>query len=81
MIPCHHSLQSVGVAQSHTLQKEVLKGTEFVNSTMQTLQLKVLKTAAKVQELKTKIKIEFPRTCIARQLQTLAFKVFATIGC
>ncbi len=74
-------MHSAAYVLLHTLQKEVLKGTEFVNSTMQTLQLKVLKTAAKVQELKTKIKIEFPRTCIARQVQTLAFKIFATMRC
>ena len=74
-------MHSAAYVLMHTLQKEVLKGTEFVNSTMQTLQLKVLKTAAKVQELKTKIKIEFPRTCIARQVQTLAFKIFATMRC
>jgi len=74
-------MHSAAYVLMHTLQKEVLKGTEFVNSTMQTLQLKVLKTAVKVQELKTKIKIEFPRTCIARQVQTLAFKIFATMRC
>jgi len=74
-------MHSAAYVLMHTLQKEVLKGTEFVNSTMQTLQLKVLKTAAKVQELKTKIKIEFPRACIARKVQTLAFKVFATMRC
>jgi len=74
-------MHSAAYVLMHTLQKEILKGTEFVNSTMQTLQLKVLKTAAKVQELKTKIKIEFPRTCIARQVQTLAFRIFATMRC
>lgn len=74
-------MHSAAYVLMHTLQKEILKGTEFVNSTMQTLQLKVLKTAAKVQELKTKIKMEFPRTCIARQVQTLAFRIFATMRC
>ena len=74
-------LHSAAYVLLHTLQKEVLKGTKFVNSTMQTLQLKVLKTAAKVHELKTKIKIEFPRTCICREIQTIAFSVFETIRC
>lgn len=69
-------MHSAAYVLMHTLQKEVLKGTEFVNSTMQTLQLKVLKTAAKVTELKTKIKIEFPKSCISMDVQTTAFSIF-----
>lgn len=67
---------SVAYVLIHTLQKQVLKGTEFVNSTMETIQLKLIKTAAKVKELKTKIKIEFPRTCPVRNVQTKAFEIF-----
>ncbi len=74
-------MHSVAYVLMHTLQKEVLKGTEYVNSTMQTLQLKILKTAAKVKEFKTKIKIEFPRTCTAREVQTLAFNIFEVMRC
>ena len=69
-------LHSAAYVLMHQLQKEVLKGTEFVNSTMRTLQLKVLKTAAKVSELKTKIKIEFPRTSPVRDVQANAFNIF-----
>ena len=72
-------VHSVAYVFMHTMQKEVLKGTEFVNSTMKTLQLKVLKTAAKVKELKTKIKIEFPRTFALRYIQTTAFRIFETV--
>ena len=69
-------LHSAAYVLLHCLQKEVLRGTKFVNSTMQTLQLKVLKVAAKVKELKTKIKIEFPRSCPVRGEQTTAFSIF-----
>ena len=69
-------LHSAAYVLLHRLQKEVLRGTKFVNSTMQTLQLKVIKVAAKVKELKTKIKIEFPRTCPVRNEQTTAFNIF-----
>jgi len=72
-------LHSVAYVLIHTLQKEVLRGTEFANATMQTIQLKILKTAAKVKELKTKIKIEFPRTCPARDIQTKAFNLFEVL--
>ena len=66
---------SIAYVLTHTLQKDVLRGTEFANSTMETIQLKLLKTAAKVKELKTKIKIEFPRICPVRDIQTKAFNI------
>ncbi len=74
-------MHSVAYVLMHTMQKEVLKGTEFANSTMKTLQLKLLKTAARVKELKTKIKIEFPRTFPLRSIQTNAFQIFETVRC
>jgi len=74
-------LHSLAYVLVHTLQKEVLRGTEFANSTMQTIQLKLFKTAAKVYELKTKIKIEFPRTFPARAIQTKAFNIFEVLRC
>lgn len=74
-------MHSAAYVLMYTLQKEVLKGTEFVNSTLQTIRLKILKTAAKVKELKTKIKIEFPRTCTTRLVQTHAFHIFETVRC
>jgi len=49
-------LHSAAYVLIHTLQKEVLTHTKFVNSTMKTIQLKLLKTAAYVRELNTKIK-------------------------
>jgi len=74
-------LHSVAYVLVHTLQKEVLRGTEFANSTMQTVRLKVFKTAAKVKELKTKIKIEFPKTSTVRDIQTKAFNIFEVLRC
>ena len=74
-------LHSVAYVLIHTLQKEVLRGTEFANATMQTIQLKILKTATRVKELKTKIKVEFPRTCPARDIQTKAFNILEVLRC
>ena len=74
-------LHSVAYVLIHTLQKEVLKGTEFANATMQTIQLKLIKTAARVKQLKTKLKIEFPRTCPAREIQTRSFDIFEVLRC
>jgi len=74
-------MHSAAYVLLHTLQKEVLKGTRFVNATIKTLQLKLLKTAAYVKELKTKIKIEFPQSCPVMQEQTNAFKIFEVLRC
>lgn len=52
----------------HTLQNEVLKGTEFCKATMKTIQLKIIKIAARVKILKTKIQIELPKDYAKRCL-------------
>ncbi len=44
-------LHSAAYILIHALQKEVLKHTQFVNSTMKTIKLKIFKTAAHVKEL------------------------------
>jgi len=69
-------LHSAAYILIHSLQKEILRGTKFANATMKTIQLKILKTAAKVTELKTKIKVEFPFDFPQRKTQTKAFKMF-----
>lgn len=53
-------LHSAAYVLIHSLQKEVLAKTEFCNSTMKTIQLKIIKITTKVKILKTKVKIEFP---------------------
>lgn len=53
-------LHSAAYVLIHTLQKELLRATELANATMKTIQLKVLKIATRVEELKFKIKVIFP---------------------
>jgi hypothetical protein len=53
-------LHSAAYVLIHTLQKEVLKGTEFCKATMKTIQLKLIKVAARVKILKTKVIIDLP---------------------
>jgi len=74
-------LHSAAYVLLHTLQKEALKGTKYYNATMKTLQLKLLKTAACVKELKTKIKIEFPENFPVKQVQSKAFRIFEVLRC
>lgn len=72
-------LHSAAYVLLHTLQKEVLQGTRFCNATMKTLQLKLIKVAARVKEMKTKIKIEFPQSCPVAQQQGKAFHIFEVL--
>ena len=67
-------LHSMAYILIHTLQKEVLKGSEYAHATMKTIQLKIIKTAAWVKEMKTKIKIELPQFCPTREEQTIAYQ-------
>ena len=53
-------LHSAAYVLIHTLQNEVLTGTEFCNATMKTIQLKLIKVAARVKFLKTKVIIDLP---------------------
>lgn len=61
------------------MQKQLFKGTEYANATFKTLQNKVIKTAAWVKEMKTKIKVEFPKYCITKELQVNAFEMLSLL--
>lgn len=72
-------LHSIAYVLMHTLQKELFRGTEYANATFKTIQNKVIKTAAWVKEMKTKIKVEFPKTCITKELQIKAFRMLCLL--
>lgn len=72
-------LHSVAYVLLHTMQKELFKGSDLANATFKTIQNKVIKTAAWVKEMKTKIKIEFPRFCPTRGLQTKSFQMLEVL--
>ena len=74
-------LHSAAYVLIHTLQKEVLKGTQYHNSTMKTIQLKLIKVAAYVKEMKTKVKIEFPKACPAEETLSNGFGIFQILRC
>lgn len=67
-------LHSMAYILIHTLQKEVLKGSEYANATMKTIQVKIIKTAAWVKEMKTKIKIELPQLCTTKDEQVKGYE-------
>lgn len=53
-------MHSAAYVLIHTLQKEVLRTTEYCKATMKTIQLKLIKVAAQVKILKSKVQIELP---------------------
>ncbi len=72
-------LHSIAYVLLHTMQKQLFKGTEYANATFKTIQNKVIKTAAWVKEMKTKIKVEFPKYCITKELQVNAFEMLSLL--
>lgn len=72
-------LHSVAYVLLHTMQKELFKGTEYANATFKTIQNKIIKTAAWVKEMKTRIKIEFPKSCTTKELQIRAFEMLGML--
>jgi len=72
-------LHSAAYVLIHTLQNEVLKGTEFCKATMKTIQLKLIKIAARVKILKTKVLIELPVEFCSKWAFEKCFRMFEII--
>lgn len=72
-------MHSIAYVLLHSMQKELFKGTEFANASFKTIQNKIIKTAAWVRELKTKIKIELPRYCSTKELQQRSFEMLSIL--
>ncbi len=69
-------LHSAAYVLIHTLQSEVLRGTQYCKSTMKTIQLKIIKIAARVKKLKTKIQIELPMVFPTRDVFEKSLGIF-----
>ncbi len=54
-------MHSAAYVLLHTFRSEMLRLTEFARATMKTIQLRLIKVAACVKEMKTRIRIEFPK--------------------
>jgi hypothetical protein len=72
-------LHSAAYVLIHSLQNEVLKGTEFCKATMKTIQLKLIKIAARVKVMKTKVKIELPSVFYSKWAFEKCFNIFETM--
>jgi len=72
-------LHSAAYVLIHTLQNELLKGTEFCKATMRTIQLKIIKVAARVKVLKTKVQIMLPVEFYNKWVFEKCFGIFQVI--
>lgn len=72
-------LHSAAYVLIHTLQKELLQGTQFANATMKTIQLKLIKVAAHIEEIKTKIKIKLPKFFPHKEIYNKCLGIFACL--
>ena len=72
-------LHSAAYVLIHTLQNEVLKGTEFCKATMKTIQLKLIKVAARIKFLKTKVIIDLPSAFYSKWVFEKALSMFEVL--
>src|SRR5437764_13690578 len=56
-------LHSAAYVLLETLRREVLRTTQWASATMETIQLRLLKLGARVQEFKGRIQISLPSSC------------------
>ena len=69
-------LHSAAYVLMHNLQTQTLAATQYAKSTFKTIREKIFKIAAYVKEMKTRIKIEFPRTCPSLPELSRSLKLF-----
>jgi len=72
-------MHSAAYVLIHALQNEVLRDTQFCKSTMKTIQLKLIKVAARVKILKTKIQIELPKDFATRWVFEKCLGIFVQL--
>lgn len=69
-------LHSAAYVLIHSLQTNVLKHTQWAKATMETIRLRLFKIGAKVQELKTRVKIELPTSFPLKTTLSRSFQIF-----
>lgn len=72
-------LHSAAYVLMHTLQTQVLHATEYATATFKTIREKIIKVAAYVKELKTKIKVELPFCCPQIHIFNRSFAIFEVL--
>ena len=73
-------LHSAAYVLLHALRKNILWSTEYAKSTFKTIREKIIKVAAYVKEMKTKIKIELPASCPQINIFSRCFRLFEVLN-
>jgi hypothetical protein len=74
-------MHSAAYVLLHALRSETLKTTQYANATMKTIRLRLIKVAACVKEMKTRIRIEFPKQFPDRDVIIHCLGIFNLIRC
>lgn len=74
-------MHSAAYVLLHTFRSETLRATEYATATMQTIQLRLIKIAAYVKEMKTRIKIEFPKQFPNMDVVANCLGIFTVLRC
>jgi hypothetical protein len=74
-------MHSAAYVLLHTLRSETLRATGYANATMKTIRLRLIKVAAYVKEMKTRIKIEFPKQFPDIEVVTNCLGIFSVLRC
>jgi hypothetical protein len=69
-------MHSAAYVLIHAMQNEVLRGTELCKATMKTIQLKLIKVAARVKILKAKVLIEMPKEFVSKWAFEKSLRIF-----
>ncbi len=72
-------LHSAAYVLIHTLKTEFLHYTQFAHATIHTIRTRLFKIAARVRELKTKIKVELPSQYPLKDILMGSFQMFKTL--
>ena len=72
-------LHSAAYVLLDTLRREVLRATQWASATMETIQLRLLKLGARVQEGTAQIKISFPSSCLVAPILRHSLTLLACV--
>jgi len=74
-------MHSASYVLLHALRDKMLQGTEYAMATMKTIRLRLIKVAAYVREMKTRIKIELPKQFPDMEVIANCFRKFNELRC
>jgi hypothetical protein len=72
-------LHSAAYVLLESLRREVLAQTGYAHATVERLRLSLIKVAARVREMKTRIRVHLPRSCVSEPVLRRSFGILALL--